>query len=284
MLDLAVLEQFVAFYHAGTLAEAAERLHISQPTLTRGMQKLEAEFGVPLFCRTKNRIALNEAGSLAAMDAEMLLRQYENMLYRARELDRRSRTIYVGACAPVPVTGVVQRLTALFSGAAITSELKGIPDLETGLAENRYQLVILPHAPEDKGLCAVPLGKEQIFFCLHKSHRFAERKSIRTAEMNGENMLLFQDIGFWYDLTVQKMPDSRFLMQTERYNFTELAENSVLSFFATEAGEYARPHPDRVKIPIEDPEFTVTYHLVCKKEYHARFKTLFEAVRGEEFL
>ena len=74
MTDLKTLEQFVTFYHTGTLREAAQKLHISQSTLTRGMQKLEAEFGVPLFTRTGNSIALTETGRLAAEDAAHLLR------------------------------------------------------------------------------------------------------------------------------------------------------------------------------------------------------------------
>ena len=72
MLELHILEQFVTFYHVGTLVETAEQLHISQSTLTRGMQRLEEEFGVPLFVRTKNSISFTEAGKMAASDAEMV--------------------------------------------------------------------------------------------------------------------------------------------------------------------------------------------------------------------
>lgn len=278
MLDLDTLKQFVRFYHTGTLARTAEELHLSQPTLTRSMQKVEAEFGVPLFCRTRNHIALTEGGKLAAMDAEMLLRHYEDMVYRAQERERRSRTIHIGACAPVPLPEVVQLLTELCPGATISSELKGVPALESGLADGSCQLVILPFAPEGDGFCCVPLGGERIFFCLHKNHRFAARRSLSVAEMNGENMLLFQDIGFWHDLVAEKMPDSRFLMQTERYNFMELAENSTMSLFSTEAEGYGYIGTNRVKVLIEDPEFTVTYHLACRKENRPKFASLFRAL------
>lgn len=278
VIDFNVLEQFVAFYHTGTLIEAAEQLHISQSTLTRSMQKLESEFGVPLFRRTKNSITLTEAGKMVAMDAEMILHQCENMLYRVQDYDRRNRTIYIGACAPVPITEVAQTLTNLFPSAAISSELGSISDLMTGLQENKYQLIILPANAENDGLYSIPLCREQILFCLHKKHRFAKRKSLSTAEMNEENMLLFQDIGFWHDLVKEKMPDSRFLIQTDRYNFMELAANSTMPFFTTETAGYAHTETDRVRIPIEDPEFTVTYHLVCKKGDKKKFNSLFDQI------
>ena len=88
MVDYNILEQFVTFYQTGTLRETAKRMHISQPALTRNMQKLEAEFQVPLFSRTRNSISLNEAGLLAAEDAVMLLKQTESMLRHVR--DRKS--------------------------------------------------------------------------------------------------------------------------------------------------------------------------------------------------
>lgn len=280
MLDLAILEQFAAYAHAGTLAKAAEQLHISQPTLTRSMQKLETEFGVSLFSRTKNRIELTEAGRLAARNAEMILRQYETMLYSVREHDCRSRTIHVGSCAPVPVTGVVQALTEHFPGAVVSSELKSVPELTTGLAEDRYQLVILPKLPETGGLHAVPLCKEQILFFLHKSHPLAGRESLAAAELNGEAILLFQDIGFWHDLVTQKLPDSPLLMQSKRYDLVALAENSTMPLFVSDAKEYRYDAEDRVRVPIRDPEFTVTYHLVCRAESKQRFRELFDNLRS----
>ena len=45
MLNLLELEQLAAFAEEGTLSKAAEKLHISQPTITRTMQHLEEDFG-----------------------------------------------------------------------------------------------------------------------------------------------------------------------------------------------------------------------------------------------
>ena len=51
MIELYQLEQLTAFAKHGTLSKAADELHMSQPTLTRSMQKLESEFGVSLFMK-----------------------------------------------------------------------------------------------------------------------------------------------------------------------------------------------------------------------------------------
>lgn len=74
MLNLELLEELVAFQEFGTLSATAEHLMLTQPTVTRGMKKLEQELGVTLFDRSKsNRIVLNDTGVLAANEAKKLL-------------------------------------------------------------------------------------------------------------------------------------------------------------------------------------------------------------------
>ena len=58
MIDLYLLQELVAFNKYGTLAKTAEKLAVTQPTVTRGMQKLETKLGVKLFNREPNRIIL----------------------------------------------------------------------------------------------------------------------------------------------------------------------------------------------------------------------------------
>ena len=58
MTDNYLLEYLVTFTKAQTLAKTAAALNVTQPTVTRGMQRLEEEFGVKLFDRQPNRITL----------------------------------------------------------------------------------------------------------------------------------------------------------------------------------------------------------------------------------
>ena len=275
MVEYEILKQFVTFYRTGTLSGTSEKLLISQSTLTRSMQKLESIFEVPLFTRTKNSIALNETGLLAAQDAEILLYQTEQMLRRARDYDRANKTILIGACTPVPVPELIRRISQHRPEATISSETKNIPQLLEGLKTGTYQLILLPFCPEDTELACSKFGEEHLSFLLPKRHRFAKRKYLSVSEMNGENMLLFQEIGFWHDLVSKKMPDSRFLMQTERYTFLELIENSSMPVFTTDAYQGPVSH-DRVSVPITDPEFNVTYFLVYKRENKKEYGLLAE--------
>ena len=56
MFELTWIRQFLTIAECGTLLKAAERLHMTQPGLSKSMRNLERELGVPLFDRRKNRV------------------------------------------------------------------------------------------------------------------------------------------------------------------------------------------------------------------------------------
>jgi DNA-binding transcriptional LysR family regulator len=84
-VSLAQLEYFVAVAEEGHLTRAAERLHISQPPLTRAVQKLEAELGVPLFERTQKGMRLLPAGRHFLTRAKQILTLVESTRREATE-------------------------------------------------------------------------------------------------------------------------------------------------------------------------------------------------------
>lgn len=275
MLAFEELQYLAAFAETGTLSGVAERYHISQPTITRSMKKLEDSFDVPLFERTKNSIRLNDNGLLAAEEASRVLKQADDMLQRVRTHDRANHTISIGSAAAVQIPDLVRKLSEAFPQMTISSQLKKPAELMDGLENGMYQLIVLPFLPDNPSHASAEIGKENLMFYLPKNHRFAKRKSLALGDMNGENILLFSEIGFWHDIVVEKMPDSRFLVQNERYSLEELILNTVLPCFATNLTAGLKPQKEkRVCVPISDAEVNVTYYLVCKKEDRKKYAAL----------
>lgn len=276
MIELYQLEQLTAFAKHGTLSKAADELHMSQPTLTRSMQKLESEFGVSLFMRSKNRLEFNENGILAAEYAQKVLDQAQNMLDKVRSFDRASHTISIGSCAPMPLITAVQNAARLYPGMTISSECKDCEPLVEGLRTGLYQIITLPYQPDDESMVSMKSGTETLFFALPPTHRFADRDGLYMGEMDGENMLLYEDIGFWRSLPEEKMPHSRFLVQNERFAFEELIASSVLPCFISDVTIASDGEPkDRVVIPVLDPEASVSYYTVCLKSTLPKVRKLF---------
>ena len=272
MIELSQLQQLVAFADAGTLTAAAHTLHISQPSLTRTMQRLEEEFRVPLFTHRKNKLVLNENGLLAVSLARQVLRQSAGMLAEVRAADRSRRTVFVGSCAPAPLWEISPQLAHYCPQKTIASELKTDTELLlTGLAEDVYQLIVLPFPVEDEHLLCVRWGTENLMLSLPETHRLAAKAAgVYLAEMDGETMLLYSELGFWRDMPAQKMPHSRFLLQSDRYTFNELVQASNLPCFTSDVvlrtPEQHGQTTGRVNIPILDEEAHATYYCCAKKK------------------
>ena len=279
MIDYESLQQFVAFSECGTLSQVAEDFHVSQPTITRNMKLLEDSFGVKLFTRTKNHIELNENGMLAAREAALVLKTTNNMIANVRAVDKANHTISIGSCIALPIPEIIGLVTSLYPNYSISSEMKKPEQLLNGLEVDEYQLIILPYEPDSNRFKYKTIGNECLYFCLPPNHKYANKTSLSMADMDGENMLLFQEIGFWRDIVDTKMPHSKFLVQTERYSLEELINNTDLPCFSTNMTIQTVNNSSginrRINVPISDPEVDVTYFLTCKKENKARFSALF---------
>lgn len=264
MFELYQLEQLLAVAACGTLSNAAEQLHISQPALSRSMQRLEAELQVSLFARQKNKIELNENGRMAVDYARKIMEQSQDMISRIQAFDRSQRTILFGACAPAPLWEIPALLSDLYPEMTISSEIRENDVLLQGLRDDVYQLIVLPFPVDEPGMICAKYGEEHLFFSLPPAHPLSGSKALYMKDLNGETMLLRNRLGFWRELTVRKMPDTRFLEQ-EDVAFDELVKFSALPSFATDVVlNREGNHVNRVNIPILDEEANVSYYCLCK--------------------
>lgn len=284
MLNLLELEQLSAFAEYGTLSKAAEKLNVSQPTITRTMQHLEDEFGVPLFERSKNHIALNETGRRAVSYAGQLLKDAEKAVEDVRAFDRSLHTITVSSCAPAPLWRLLPMLSAAFPDMTLSSSIKNTLSVLEDVKSGHCLLAVLPGMPEEGKIpetyCCRPFMKENLAVCVPPDHVLAGYKEVSFEVLNGYNFLLGTRLGFWDDMCREKMPASRFLVQTDQFTMEELIRESSLPCFVTDVAEYDEEiYGDRIVIPISDQAAKITFHIVYNgtyKKYAPVFAQLFD--------
>jgi DNA-binding transcriptional LysR family regulator len=262
MPELEQLYHLLAVAEYGTLSAAAEALHISQPSLTRSMQKLESEFGTPLFERTKNKASLNEAGRLAVAEAGRVTAAAGEMRSRMQAYVRSLHTISVGSCAPAPMWALTPALSRIFPDRTIAAEMKAPEALLAGLRAGMYQIIVLDHLVEETGILCREYTKEQLYISLPSAHPLAKKAGLYLSELAGQTMLIYSDLGVWQRLHDEKMRDIHFIVQTERRAFADLISASVLPNFTTNLTHMLMPPAlDRVNVPILDTEATITFYL-----------------------
>lgn len=102
IMDLAQLKAFVAVVDAGGVSRAADRLHVSQPALSRQVQTLEAELGVALFDRVQRRLRLTSVGEDLLQRSRLVLLEAEGLRERAKSLQSgQTGVLKIGATPPI---------------------------------------------------------------------------------------------------------------------------------------------------------------------------------------
>ncbi len=280
MFELEHLRQFLAFCDAGTLIEASEKIHVSQPVLSRTMKQLEEEIGVALFSRQKNRLELNDTGRLAESLARGVMERAEEMRMTLLEHSRRNTTISIASCAPAPLWRITPILLNVFPEMTLKTEIYKDSSAIMAELESENALLGITISPMDsKEYISVPCEEEQLMFALPLNHRFSKRKSLSFNDMDGERMLVFSGIGFWEKVHRENMPNSIFMMQDDRENFVHLVDNSSFAAFTTNLVskyQWIANYTGRTAIPIKDKSAHVTYYLIYHRKNIKKFDQIYK--------
>lgn len=262
MLETNQLSQLITIADTKTLSKAAEILHISQPALTRSIQKLESELNVTLFDRQKNKITLNKTGELAVSHARRILADVEQMTQSIQAFERSLHTISIGSCAPAPIVELLYYLTEKFATMTFSSETVNPDSLVLGLKNNTYQIIITNSPVKDSEICCREFCREQLFLTIPPAHPLAAKKDgIFADELAGETMLLFKEIGIWESFIKAKMSQTDFIIQDHDDAFNALIRASALPAFATNLTLKRNDRrQNRIIIPFLDDEAKMTFY------------------------
>lgn len=275
MITLEQLQQIITISEKRTLTAAAQTLHISQPALSRSIQKLETELSAELFTRSKNRMELNETGNLVVRHAGHILEDVRELTRTVYETEQSKRRILVGSCAPAPIWILMPLLTKYFPYMTLSSEVKLPEEIEAGLYQKKYQAAVFPFKIKDEKYMCQPLCAEHLYLSVPPAHPFATRKGLYLPEIDGETMLLMTELGFWEPMVKEKMPNTKFLLQNEMDVLLELADVSALPVFSTDlALKFGHRPTNRVNIPILDKEANVSFYFTIARKEEQKYKKL----------
>ena len=268
------LRYFQAVCKYNGISRAAEVLNISQPSVSNAIAKLEKEFGVELFHRKNKQLFLTNEGLLMAEMAEKLLDQADNITQTMQALGKQNKVLRLGV--PPMIGSLVLpilydehfKLQEQLQVCIIEGDNTALRQL---LTDNQVDMVFLPHTrPFDSTLESQRLTVLQNVCCVHKSHRFASRSSIRLAELAQEPLVLFKNSFFQTERILEefsKLPcKPNVLFDTAQLSTVQnmIASGTAVGFmFAF----LLKTLPDLVGIPL-NPPMTTQVSLVWKKGNH----------------
>jgi DNA-binding transcriptional LysR family regulator len=179
------LVHFTTVADALHFGAAAEKLGISQPSLSRSIARLERRLGFPLFQRTTRRISLTPAGEVFLADCRRLLADMDSAIRRAQRLGKSGAlnlAVRPGAGDSV-LTGLLNSY-AEFPGSGPVEVLycyDEVAALRTGAAD----VALMCATSTTDGLELLVLGDERPVAAFPAGHRLAARSSLAMADLRG---------------------------------------------------------------------------------------------------
>lgn len=187
------LEILLAVAETGGIVAAAERLHLSQPSVSMQMRKLSDGIGLPLYEMAGRRITLTHAGEMVLAHAREIFACTDRLEAALHQLQ--------GAVVGKLNIGIVSS-AEYFSPHLLGPFCRRYPQLEISLhfgnrkemlerlQQNLDDLYIFGYPPDDPGLAVTPMGVNHLVAIAAQSHPLASRSSLSWSDLANELFIL----------------------------------------------------------------------------------------------
>jgi LysR family hydrogen peroxide-inducible transcriptional activator len=196
-MELHQLRYFCAVAEVGSFSRAAEQSHVSQPSLSQQIMKLEDELGARLFDRLGRSVRLTETGQAFLPRARAVLRELEAARDDvAEQKDSVGGSVTIGVIPTVAPYFLPRRLTRFsrkFPQVRLTVVEEITPVLLDQVRASKVDLAILALPIRGHEFETFPLLTERLFAALPPDHKFAKRRSLSLKDLRAEPFLLLRD-------------------------------------------------------------------------------------------
>ena len=262
-MELQQLRYILAVAKEKNFIRAAKRMHVTQPTLSQQIQKLEQELGVILFERSARGARLTAAGEKFIPH---VMKTIDGLDYSLSQLQEETGEINAAISL-----GAIPTICPYLLPPLLTHLKKKAPKLQIELYEEttsslleslksgKIDLALLALPIEDPSLVSQSLGFEEFYLATPRSHPFAKRKQISPMIIKEEKLLILQEGHCFADQTLEVCKLNR---DHKQIRFQGSSLSSVLNLVEIGEGLTLVPkmavrkkhHPKIAFIPFQSPQ------------------------------
>lgn len=196
--SLTQLEYVLAVHRHGHFAKAAESCHVTQPTLSMQIQKLEDELGIVIFDRTKKPILLSEMG-------KQVIEQMQTILFEAKKIDSIIKSSKTGSIEGELAVGIIPTVAPYLLPLLLPTMEKKYPVLSLKIFEMQTHRIMdsLQNDEIDVGVLAIPIKNPKIFerslyyepysVLCKKNHELSDFKKVKYSHLKFPDLWLLEE-------------------------------------------------------------------------------------------
>ncbi|MCB1786864.1 MAG: LysR family transcriptional regulator [Chromatiaceae bacterium] len=195
-MDLTLLRSFLAVAETGAITEAAERIGITQPALSRRLQQLEDHLGVALLARGRKGATLTEIGRLVQTEAQGIVARYDQLREMVSTHQRlEGGTVRIGGGATA-VSFILPEAIAAFQAAhpQVRFQMReaGSSEVADDVAAGHLELGVVTLPVRDRDLDITPLTTDRIVLVARHDHPLVARRRVRIQDLADQAFVAFE--------------------------------------------------------------------------------------------
>ena len=189
-----VLRNFLSVADAENITTAADNLNVSQPALTKSIQKLELEVGSKLFTRDSKGVMLTKAGEVLLHHARVMDNEYRHAQERIAELSGTERGVLRVGAGPIWLVKILPSVVAEFhqTHPDVRISLVGgvIDTLVPALVSGDLDVICVAlEFPERSELTKMPLFNINHIVVVDPGHPLAAERNVSAADLSRQRWL-----------------------------------------------------------------------------------------------
>lgn len=270
-MTLRNLEVFLAVVETGSMRSAAERLYISQPSVSGVVSDLESEYHIRLFERLGKKLFITPEG-------ERLAGYARRMLALNAELERQMRTaeaespLRVGATVTVGAS-VMPELLQQLDGAPPYVFVGNTGMIEQKLLRNELDAALVEGRPQSEDLVVTPVIRDRLMLICPADHPMAKQATVRIEELDGVPLVMREPESGTRHVLDQEFADAGAAMHLAwECNNTQALLEAVRSGFgvAILSPRLLRGVDGLTAVPIESKQMERWFSLMLHKDKFLR--------------
>lgn len=210
-MTLTELRYIVAVAQEKHFGRAAQRCHVSQPTLSIAIKKLEEELALSLFDRSSNEVITTEAGSRIVAQARKVLEEADVIRHLANEeqneLEGAFKLGLIFTVAPYLLPKLILSLRKIAPQMPLMLEENHTTMLTDALKRGDLDAIVVAEPYHEPGITTIPLYDEPFFVIVPKGHAFENLDSVSTRHLTEEQVLLLTEGNCMRDQVLGSCPE-----------------------------------------------------------------------------
>jgi len=195
MIDLPSLSVLLHSFHEvarhGSVSIAADRLNVSQPTVTNRVRQLEELYGVELLHRRGSKIGLTSTGSALMPLLDQLVQQVCTIDFQLRNAGGlRSGEIRIGATGPYYILPALAAFRERFPAVTVNLQIDNSRRVIDALLDSKIDLAVSSAVIDDERLARRVLASDPVVALVYPDHPLARQSSVALAELARHRLLM----------------------------------------------------------------------------------------------